>query len=158
MNYTRRNGICPATSVNKGCRSHQQLQSSWMASWWALRELRMWKYRILAPESWGTDQRNDFSASRLLHLPIQRKVLNSLTCHIWFLSLTVIFWCSQMITCPLLQNSYISLFLLLPPWGSFSEPSKKNVSWAAVLILPQMKLNSQFPQFSNFFQHRYECA
>ena len=50
---------------------------------WALRKLRMWKYRILAPDSWGTYQRNDFSEPGFLHIPIHRKPLNSLTCHIW---------------------------------------------------------------------------
>ena len=29
--------------------------------WWAPRNFRMWKHRILAPESWDIDQRNDFS-------------------------------------------------------------------------------------------------
>ena len=51
---------------------------------WALRKLRVWKHRILAPDSWGAYQRNDFSEPRLLHLPIHRKALNSLTWDIWF--------------------------------------------------------------------------
>ena len=46
---------------------------------WALRKLRLWKLRILAPESWGTSLKNDFNEPRLLSLPIYRKVLNSLT-------------------------------------------------------------------------------
>ena len=50
---------------------------------WALRKLRMWKYRILAPDSWGTYQRNDFSEPGFLHIPIHRKALNSLTWDIW---------------------------------------------------------------------------
>ena len=37
------------------------------------------KNRILALGNQGAYQRNDFSESRLLHLPIQRKTLNSLT-------------------------------------------------------------------------------
>ena len=40
--------------------------------------------RVLAPDSWGANQRNDFSEPRLLHLPIHRKALNSLTWVIWF--------------------------------------------------------------------------
>ena len=52
--------------------------------WWDLKKLRMWKYRTLAPESWGAYQRNDFSEPRLLHLLIHRKVLNSLTQDTWF--------------------------------------------------------------------------
>ena len=42
----------------------------------------MWKYRLLAPDSWGTHQ--NFWKPRLLHLPIHRKVVNSLTWDIWF--------------------------------------------------------------------------
>ena len=49
-----------------------------------LRRLRMRKHKILAPYSWGAYQRNDFSEPRLLHLPIHRKVLNSLTWDAWF--------------------------------------------------------------------------
>ena len=48
------------------------------------RELSMWKNRILAPDSWDTYKRNDFSEPRLLHLPIQRKAWNSLTWYICF--------------------------------------------------------------------------
>ena len=102
------NEILPAVSVNKGCHSHQWLQpsnaSQWALRklrkeripaiyqpsdcshclWWAVRKLRMWKHKVLAPESWGAYQRNDFSKSRLLHLPIHRKALNSLACDFWF--------------------------------------------------------------------------
>ena len=52
--------------------------------WCTPRTLRMGKHRTLAPESWGADQRNDSSEPRLLHLPIHRKVLNSLTWDFWF--------------------------------------------------------------------------
>ena len=62
----------------------EQPQDCSHSLWWALRKLRTWKYRILAPGSWGADQRNDFSEPRLLHLPIRRKVPNSLTWDIWF--------------------------------------------------------------------------
>ena len=51
---------------------------------WALRQLRMWKYHMLAPGSWGAHQRTDFSEPRLLYLPIHRKALYSLTWDIWF--------------------------------------------------------------------------
>ena len=37
------------------------------------------KCRMLAQDSWDACERNDFSEPRLLHLPIHRKVLNSLT-------------------------------------------------------------------------------
>ena len=47
-------------------------------------EAQMWKTENTAPDSWGAYQRNDFSEPRLLHLPIHRKALNSLTWDIWF--------------------------------------------------------------------------
>ena len=52
--------------------------------WCTLRKLRMRKHRILSPNSWGACQRNDFSESRLLHIPTLRKPLNSLTQDIWY--------------------------------------------------------------------------
>ena len=48
------------------------------------KKFRMRKQRALAPDSWGAYPRSDFSEPRLLHLPIQGKVLNSLTWDIWF--------------------------------------------------------------------------
>ena len=51
--------------------------------WWRLR-----KNRILAPDSWDAYERKDFSETRVLHLPIHRKVLNSLTWDIWFSLIT----------------------------------------------------------------------
>ena len=51
---------------------------------------------VPAQDSWGAYQRNDFSEPRLLHLPIHRKVLNSLTWDIWFsLIHKKYFWCSD---------------------------------------------------------------
>ena len=93
----------------QGCHSHQWFQPS-NVSWWALRGLGKMKNtcglaairaaatpysepqwssgcdqdRILAPDSWDTYKRNDFSEPRLLHLAIYRKALNSLTWDIWF--------------------------------------------------------------------------
>ena len=95
-------------SVNKGCYiisncSHhfgklvspegiQEGKSTWHLTaircshspQWNLRKVMMWKHRILAPDSWGSYQRNDFSESRLLHLPIDRKELSSLKSDIHF--------------------------------------------------------------------------
>ena len=51
----------------------------------ALRGFRMEKSKTPVPESWGAYQRGDFCEPRLLHLPIQRKVLNSLTWTFGFL-------------------------------------------------------------------------
>ena len=42
------------------------------------------KCRILVPDSWGVYQSSDFTEPKLLHLPIHRKPLNSLTWDIWF--------------------------------------------------------------------------
>ena len=112
---------------------------------WALRKLRMWKYRILAPDSWGECQRNDFSEPRLLNLPIHWKALNSLTWDIWFSFINnnlLTFWLPTL----LLQSSYISWILPLPPLRVFWNA----VSWAAVLILPQIKLNSQLSRCAFF--------
>ena len=95
--------MLPAMSVNKGSCHHQPLQPpdtqdgaecppsshqtlqpphSHMCTPRRLRMRRM--HWILAPDSWGAYQRNDFSEPRLLHLPIHRKALNSLTWNIWF--------------------------------------------------------------------------
>ena len=53
-----------------------------------LRKLRMWKHRILVPESWGTYKRNEFSDPILLHLLIQKKkALNSFTWYLVFFNL-----------------------------------------------------------------------
>ena len=52
--------------------------------WCSLRKLKTRKHRILAPDSQGAYQRNNFNEPRPLHLPIHREVLNSLTWDIWF--------------------------------------------------------------------------
>ena len=40
--------------------------------------------RILAPDSWGAAERDDFGEPRHLHLPIHREALNSLIWDTWF--------------------------------------------------------------------------
>ena len=50
-------------------------------------KVRVRKHSILASDSWSSYQRNDFSESRPLHLPIQRKPLHSL---IWEMSFSLI--------------------------------------------------------------------
>ena len=68
--------------METGCRpSRPQLLQP--PPWCTSSGLRMGKHRTQAPESWGADQRNDFSQPRLLHLPIHRKLLNSLTSDSW---------------------------------------------------------------------------
>ena len=74
------------------------------------------KTRMLAPESWDAYERNDFSKPRLLHLPIHRKVLKSLTWDIWFSS---IFCCSTYL--PLVANIYITWLLPTTSSEQFSQ-------------------------------------
>ena len=150
----------PATSVNKGCYSHQQLQPPWKVSWWALRELRKEKNichlaaikllslpkmspeetqdvkkkqnRKLAPDSWGAYQRNDVIEPRLLHLPIHRKALNSLTWNIWFSLIhkkLLMFRLSGL----WLPNFYITWPFTSPPWSSSLRVTWDAASWALVL-------------------------
>lgn len=49
------------------------------------------KYRLTGPDSWDVCQRDDFNDSRLLHLPICRKALNSLNWGIYFSLVNSIF-------------------------------------------------------------------
>ena len=42
------------------------------------------KTQATVPNSWGAYERNNFTESRFLHLPIHRKARNSLTWDIWF--------------------------------------------------------------------------
>ena len=89
----------------------------------------MWKYRILAPGSWGAYQRNDFSEPKLLHPPKHRKVLNSLTWDIWFsfINNNLLIFST---TYSLLQNSYITWFPPSPPRSSFLRVTWDAASWA----------------------------
>ena len=74
----------------------------------------------LAPDIWGTHQRKDFSEPRLLHLPIYRKALNSLTWDIWF-SFTIIFYALYG------QTTWL---LLLPPRNYSLRVTWDTVCWA----------------------------
>ena len=179
VNFCRgeKNGIFPAISVNKGCHSHWQLQPpGWLtvepwgnsgkkripaiqqpwdyrhSLWWTLKKLRMWKYMILAPDSWGTYQRQDFREPRLLHLPIHRKVLNSLTWDIWFsfiyndfLMLRLPALCCKITTYPI-----SSPFLL----EEFLRALWKFISWTVLCSVAQSCLtlwspmNCRLPGFS----------
>lgn len=77
-------------SVNKVCCSHQALTPTPMMY---PDVLRMRKHRMLAPESWGTHQGNDFREPRFLHLPTHREVLNAWLHKSGSFILTVTFWC-----------------------------------------------------------------
>ena len=86
---------------------HQAVSHRSHLQWCTLRRLRVRKHRILAPDSWGAYQRNDFSEPRLLHLPIHRKALNSLTWDVWLSLLNsnlLLFW-RPGLCC---KNSYVS--------------------------------------------------
>ena len=80
------------------------------SQWCTLRRLRMRQHRILAPGSWGTYQRNDFNEPWLLHLPIHRKMLNSLTWGVWFslINSELLMFLLPGFCC---KNSYISWLL-----------------------------------------------
>ena len=80
-------------------------------------ELRRWKHRQLASESRDAYERNEFSKPKLLHLPIYRKALNSLTWDIWFSLLHKNTFDVQT-TCPLLQTSTSPESSPLPSWKS----------------------------------------
>ena len=149
--------------VNKGCHSHQPLQPSNLSRWalrklrkekntcypaaitlhpslrWAPRTRGMWTQGNLAPESWSAHQRDGFSGPRLLQLPIHRKALHSLIGQIWFLWLTVIFSCPDYL--PFFANPP---HVLACPVTSSEKLLRNTVSLAAVLILPHVKLSSQF--------------
>ena len=116
--------MLPVRSVNKGCCSHQAITLQ-LPQRWTLRELRIEtrcpprctlrgfrvrKHQILALQSWGAYQWNDFNEPRLLHLPIHRKALNCLTWDIWFSfmnSKLSMFWPPGLCG----RNSYISWML-----------------------------------------------
>ena len=95
------------------------------------RKLKVRKHRILAPESWGAYRRNDFSEPRLLHLPIHRKALNSLTWDVWFS----------------LINSNLSNYLVL-------VAKNASISWLLPHLLgavPQSHLRGWLPGLSTQF-------
>ena len=84
-----------------------------------LKRLKVTNHRILAPESWCAYQRNDFREPRLLHLPIHRKVLHSLTWDGWFsfINSNLLMFRLPGLCC---KNSYVSW---LPPciFGAVSQ-------------------------------------
>ena len=84
------------------------------------------KHRRLAQDSWDMYERNDFSEPRLLHLPIYRKALNSLTCDVWFSYLTIIFWCSDYL--PFVRKLLYNLASPLASSEQFSQGSWHTVS------------------------------
>ena len=135
----------------QGCHSHHQLQPPWMwvgqlwrnsgrkellpssscqtatTPYGELRGNSGCEKRVLAPDSWGAYQRNDFSEPRLLHLPMHSKALNSLTWVIWFslINSNVLMFRLPAICCKT-SLTYGSTPPSPPPWLSF------RVTWDAV--------------------------
>ena len=140
---TLRNAVFPAVSVNKdvtiisdssppgqpGRRisawsgNHQAVATPYGENW---RTQDVKNHRILAPDSWDEYERisysseYDFSEPRLLHLPIHRKALNSLTWDTWF-SLNP----NNLLIFRLLTLCYKLLYILTLPPGS----SSLRVTW-----------------------------
>ena len=115
----------------------QQPSDSSHSLWRAPRKLRVWM-QLLAPDGWGAYQRNDFRASRFLHLLKHRKALNSLTCIIWFSLIykKMLLFRLSALCCKLLYNLAFPLvfseqFCLLSP--EFWSPKNSR----------HIKLNSQ---------------
>ena len=91
------------------------------------------------PRKLRSYQRNEFSEPRLLHLPIHRKALNSLTWDIWFsLIITIILWCSNYLP------FVVKLLYNLAPRLASSEQFLR-VTWDAASCAwsPKNKHNSE---------------
>ena len=94
-----------------------------------------WRSSECGPNRWGAYQRNDFSDLQLLLLPIHRKALNTLTWGIYF-SLINNNLLNVLVTCPSMQNLYISWLLpsslqsssLRVTWGSVSQTQSPKIS------------------------------
>ena len=117
----------------------------------------MRKHKILAPESWDANQRNDASEPGLWHLPIYRKVLNSLTWDIW-ISLSDSNFLMFYLCGLYCKNFYISWF----PRCLFRAVSQSYLRCCVLCLSPQFCLlnRTQFPTFrlSIFFSvDRLNC-
>ena len=118
----------------------------------------MWKHRILAPDSWGAYQRNDFSEPRLLHLPIQSAKFLNLRYPVFFNNnLTIIFCHSDYL--PFVAKL---LYILAPP--SPPRSSFLGVTWDAASrawspqYVPRIKHNSQLLGCEYFFSQHQEVS
>ena len=107
-------------------------------------ELRRWKHRQEASESWDAYERNDSSEPRLLHLPIYRKALNSLTWAIWF-SLIHKNTFDVQTTCPVLQTSTSPESSSLPSWKNSLK-----ATWDATSGIYVWKISANKTQLSTF--------
>ena len=107
-------------------------------------ELGRWKHRQVASESWDAYESNDFSEPRLLHLPIYRKTLNSLTWDTWF-SLIHKNTFDVQTTCPVLQTSTSPEFSPLPSWKSSLK-----ATWDATSLIYVLKNSTKENTALNF--------
>ena len=149
MSLLMRNGIFLAILVNKDvtaisdssppghsgrrripelCGNHQAAVTPDREPW---RTQDIKNCRILTPDSWDAHERNDFSEPRLLHLPIYRKALNSLS-YLNFFNSQKYFWCSDY---PLFVASFYITWLLTssPPHPTLS---KEQFSQGYLKMLP----------------------
>lgn len=119
------------------------------------RELSRGKYRLTGPDSWGACQRDDFNDSRLLHLPICKKALNSLNWDIYFSLINSIFVCLFYVPDPCCKT------LIYPDTSITSSKQSliaiwEAVSWTLVLsFVCQIKRNYEllgcaFLSFNSF--------
>ena len=131
-----RNGIFSAISANKDVTVNinssppghsRRRRPAWSGShqtaatpYRSLEEPRMWQHRILAPDSWDACEGADFSEPKPSHLPIHRKMLNSLTWDVCF-QLTIISWCSGYL--PFVSKLLNDLAPSLSSSGQFSQDS-----------------------------------
>ena len=90
----------------------------------------MWKHRILAPDNWGAYQRNNFSDPQLLHPPIYRKALDSLTWDIWFSLNYLPFVAGSSNYLPFLEKLPYNLAPLLTSLSRSLRATWDVVSWA----------------------------
>lgn len=105
--------------IETGCSPLSHRATAAAPHWCTLRRLRTGK---LTSDSWGACQRNDFNKPSDFHLPIDGRVLHSLTWDVWFYYLVGIIWCSDnlfLFVC--LQNF---LYILTPTLFLWSSPSK----------------------------------
>ena len=112
--------------------SHRRLQPSLPATPKGAQAVKQNRNRLLALDCWDGYKRNDSREPRLLHLPIPRKTLNSLTLNTWFFfySNVLMFWIPSLCC----KNTYT-------PWPSPLASLKQPQSYLRCCVL------SPSPQF-----------
>ena len=108
----------------------------------SLEELRVWKCKLLTPESWDAYERNDFSEPKLLHLPIQRKALNSLTWDIWFAFIINKFLMFKLLLLLLLLSHFSRVRLPRGPPRFWDSPGE-NIGVGCHFLVQCIKVKSE---------------